>query len=813
MNKRISFQYKIIAIMIVVILLVSLTGIFTYRRFTNIITKVTEESRVDMRLVTAKSLMNEVFEAENNVKTYSLTKDTTYLEKFYESTDRAYLKLERLHGYSSQKEMLVEDVDSLDTLVVKKFKGLNDYLILQDKFRVQMALDKVIENVEKKVLDEDKDSEEKGILYKLFNRNKEKDEEQKKRNEKITVGVISEEIKNIKATEKIIEANLKQKELALLTTDTKINKQINALINKLEAREMAAISKQTKKAEQTMHKTNWQIAIFCVLTALLLVLMAYLIINYIRNNRQYRQALKQARAKAEDLAKTKERFLANMSHELRTPMNAIAGFTEQLSKSTLNKEQSEQLSMVRKSIDHLLYLINDVLDFTKLQAGKLKLENIEFRPKAFIEDVVTFVKPLAEEKKTKINCNIKTSDDLILRGDPFRLRQILLNLISNSLKFTEKGIVTITLSQLMKHDSHTIIRLEIQDTGIGMTEEQLARVFQEFEQAEENTSRNYGGTGLGLSIVHMLAELHDGKVDITSAPNKGTTVTVEIPYEIGTEEGISQFEQNEEEKNVKLNIPKNLKILIVDDEKYNRKLLTTILKSHQAILTESSNGLEAVKEIKSNNYDLVLMDAYMPELDGISASKKIRKMSDKSKNSVPIIALTAAVTEEDRENYTNAGMNGFVAKPFKENELLGEINRILSVSNESISIIKKKIKHQKSKVPQQKHIDFSGLSELSDGDDKFYTEMLNTFLDSTSEGIKDIEKALKENNWKMLAEYSHKICAPAKHLSAEVLYSHLKEIELKSRNKDALNSIENNVAEVKKEFKFIKAEIEAELNK
>lgn len=812
MNKRKSFQYKIIAIMILVTLLVSLTGVFTYRRFSNIIYDVTQESRVDLRLVTAKSLMNEVFEAENNAKTYSLTKDTFYLEKFYHAADRAFIKLERLRSYSAQKQMLVADVNQLDTLVAQKFKGLNDFLIFQDKSRVQVALDNVIKKIKKSTVVEREEAQNKGFLNKLFNQNEKKNNQQPEVTEEISVDAISDEIKSIKATEKSIEASLKEQEIALLNRDTEINIKINALINGLEAKEMAAINKQTLKAEQTMRKTNWQVAIFCVLAVALLIFMAYLIISYVRNNSRYREALKNARIKAEDLAKTKERFLANMSHELRTPMNAIAGFTEQLSKSKLNTEQQEQLTMVRKSIEHLLYLINDVLDFTKLQSGKLKLENIGFRPKEFINDVITFIKPLANEKRTEIKCNITTSDDLIVLGDPFRLRQILLNLISNSLKFTKEGSVTISLSQLTQYNDIVTVRLEVADTGIGMNEEQLSRVFEEFEQAEGNTTRNYGGTGLGLSIIKMLTDLHDGEIEIKSELKKGTSVIIDIPYKLGTEEDIALFDRIEQEKNFDLTIPKKLNILIVDDEKYNRKLLTTILKRHDVLFTEAANGLEAIKEVKLNNFDLVLMDSYMPEMDGINASKIIRAMKDATKRNVPIIALTAAVTELDRKNYTNAGMNGFVAKPYKENELLQEIKRILSTSHDIKTISSKgEVTADKIEKIKLKRIDFTQLKELSDGDSTFYVDMLNTFLTSTSEGILDIEKALKEENWSMVADYSHKICSPARHLSAEILYSHLKDIELKARNEEELDSITNSVEKIKKEFNFITSEIELEL--
>src|SRR5690606_1397772 len=323
----------------------------------------------------------------------------------------------------------------------------------------------------------------------------------------------------------------------------------------------------------------------------------------------------------------------------------IAGFTEQIDKGPLTTEQKEQLSMVRKSIDHLLYLINDVLDFTKLQAGKVQLETIGFKPNDFVKDVITFLQPLAKEKNIHINSDLKTDDDLVLLGDPFRLRQIILNLISNSIKFTENGTISVSLTPIMKSNFFTNIRLEITDSGIGMTKNQLNKVFKEFEQAEVSTARNFGGTGLGLSIVSMLVKLHEGKIDISSTPNKGTTVSIEITYPVGTPEDIDLYEKIEKECENKLSLPEGLKVLIVDDEEFNRKLLTTILKQHKVLYTESINGKEAIKELKRNDYDLILMDARMPEMNGIEATKKIRKLPNEQKNNVPIIALTAAVTE------------------------------------------------------------------------------------------------------------------------------------------------------------------------
>lgn len=808
MNKRTAFQYKILGIMLVIMVLVSITGVYAYKRFSKIVTGISKEARIDMRLITAKSIMNDVTEAENSVKSYSLVKDTVYLNQFYQAAERTDLKLSKFRKFSEQETQDLYEVDSLENMVANKFRILNELLVIQDKFRVQKVLDKVLININKKTnVANDTNNTTKAkpnFITKLFGKKDKATPETKE--QPITVEEIEKEISTIKKEEQNIEASLKQQEMALLEQDKEVSLLIKNLINSIEAKEMLSIAVQTEKAEEAMQETNTQIAIFCVLTGLLLVIMAYIIINYVQNNARYRRILKSAKNKAEELAQTKEKFLANMSHEIRTPMNAIAGFTEQIDKGPLTTEQKEQLSMVRKSIDHLLYLINDVLDFTKLQAGKVQLETIGFKPNDFVKDVITFLQPLAKEKNIHINSDLKTDDDLVLLGDPFRLRQIILNLISNSIKFTENGTISVTLTPIMKSNFFTNIRLEITDSGIGMTKNQLNKVFKEFEQAEVSTARNFGGTGLGLSIVSMLVKLHEGKIDISSTPNKGTTVSIEITYPVGTPEDIDLYEKIEKECENKLSLPEGLKVLIVDDEEFNRKLLTTILKQHKVLYTESINGKEAIKELKRNDYDLILMDARMPEMNGIEATKKIRKLPNEQKNNVPIIALTAAVTEDNKKEYQQAGMNGCLAKPFKEKELLEEINKIVSLKKDAAQ------KTNSTEAKTTSTIDLSSLKELSNGDANFVNDMVQTFLQTTENGLKEMTLYEQEDDYFMVGEMAHKIASPCKHLGAEKLYNLLKRMEDIGRNdkKEDLKPLINNAKEA---FEEIKKELKNELTK
>lgn len=832
MLKRLTFKFKIIIIMLIALGFVSIIGISAYKQFSAIVSSISNDARPDMRLVTSKSLMNDLADAENSVKSFSLTKDTLYLDQFYLAAKNTNMRLARLHGLVEKKNTTTFELDDLDTLIIQKFKILNQLLLSQDQFRVQAALEKVVIKLDKAINKVEKDesvktpsenktdsdkptknsikSEKKGVLSWLFNKKSKSKKEDVNDTDIINLNEITKEIQKVKKEEGNIEASLKNNELYLIMADRRVSKKIKMILDHIESAELLSITQQTEQAKITMKNTNRQIALFCIAIAILLLFMSYIIIDYVRNNNRYRRALKKAKAEAEDHATTKENFLANMSHEIRTPMNAIAGFTEQIAEGPLNDEQREQLTMVRKSIEHLLYLINDVLDFTKLQAGKLNLEIIGFKPKEVINDVVTFIQPLANDKELKLMCNVITEDSLVLLGDPFRLRQILLNIISNAIKFTEKGAISIHVNPVMQNNEKMWLRIELMDTGIGINEQALKKIFQEFEQADNSTARNYGGTGLGLSIVDKLVKLHHGTIEFKSVPQKGTTVTVEIPYDIGTEKDIELVEDNN--LKTKSSIPSNTRILIVDDVEFNRKLLISILKKYHVIYTEASNGKEAIEEIKRNNYDVILMDARMPELNGLEATKKIRLLPNITKRQIPIIALTAAVTENDRREYFNVGMNGFLAKPFKERELLAEINKVL----ETKETVKDNIRQDEQKLTLEnmltQKINLTELRSISDGDQKFYNEMLQTFLDTTTKGFSDMQIALATKNWKMIAEFAHKISSPCHHLSAHVLYSYLKEIEAKCRNNEQLDTIEKLITIAEQEFELVADEVKNELN-
>lgn len=811
--KKVKFPFSILLILLLLLGLVVYIGSYSYNRFSNIVAEVGEASEADNRLIKTKNLLSRISLAENSVKTYGLTKDSLYLDIYYnavKSSDRIMNTLYQLETDSKKINKL--NLQLLDSLIEKKFSILQDYLNLQDDYRVDIALNKVVNNIESKILEGEKNAvavteekpEKRGFFNRLFGKKSNKKTKDNSK-EKVEFGSIGSEVETVKREENQINRTKVEKELKLIMEDKVITQEIDSIVNAFEIKENLRVTEEAEQAAIEVHKINQQITLFFIVAGILVLFISILIVNYINASNRFRKALRLAKKEAENLADTKERFLNNMSHEIRTPMNAISGFIDQLAKSDLEGEKAEQVRMIQKSSDHLLHIIDEVLIYNKLQHKKSTLDNKGFDLMGLTDDLFHIMEPLANEKGIKLKLIANPNVPQILIGDPHKLNQILINVIGNAIKFTKKGSVSLVLNTTLKNQDSCHIRFEIIDTGIGMTDEQLSRIFNEFEQAEVSTTRDFGGTGLGLSITKMLVNLFGGSIDVKSNHGKGTKFIIELPFKIGTKNDIYIIR----EKTPKNKVLKNLNVLIVDDEPYNRKLLSAILNKHQANLSEVKNGREAIEEIKRNSYDLILMDSRMPELNGIDATKIIRKSKSEKLKNIPIIALSAAVSETDQKEYKKAGMNGFLPKPFKESELINEINKVFDPKKGK----SKSAAKEKSTETIEKNLNFSQLKEISNGDETFFKEMLQTFIDETKEGIKKLKESSENKNWKMVAEYAHKISAPCNHISATTLYNYLKSLENSIRNNEFNeNNIPNKVIEIEKESTEVISIVTKELN-
>ncbi len=380
--------------------------------------------------------------------------------------------------------------------------------------------------------------------------------------------------------------------------------------------------------------------------------------------------------RAEQSEKFKQQFLSNMSHEIRTPLNAIKGMTLMLLKEQLKEGQQKNLEIIRKSTDNLIVIINDILDLSKIEAGKLELEKIDFSVSENIQNVYELLRFKADEKK--IQFFTKFSDDIpdAIIGDPVRLGQILMNLAGNSIKFTESGSVTIEAKVISKENDLVTIEFSISDTGIGMTPEQLDKIFESFSQASKETYRKFGGTGLGLTISKSLVELMGGKLSVRSVYGEGTTFYFSAQFPIGDK---SKLEANLN-SNIEIPVIKNISILLFEDNLFNQIAAEQILGSSiEGMKFEvAENGLIGFEKLQQKDYDIVLMDIQMPELDGYETTVKIRTELEGTRKNIPIIAMTANAIKEETLKCLQVGMDDFITKPFEPNDLLIKINRLLN---------------------------------------------------------------------------------------------------------------------------------------
>ncbi len=390
-----------------------------------------------------------------------------------------------------------------------------------------------------------------------------------------------------------------------------------------------------------------------------------------------------AKQEALEALKVKSEFLANMSHEIRTPINAVIGLTDLLKESPLTPEQSKFIQLVQESGSHLLTVINDILDFSKIEAGQMKLEHINFNVKHLIQNTSEILKYKIQEKKLAFKIEIDPQVPLEIKGDPGRIGQILLNLLSNALKFTESGSITVKLSLENSPLFNPKLRFSIIDTGIGLSPESKRRLFTPFVQADGSTARKYGGTGLGLSICKRLVALMNGEIQVESTLGQGSNFSFTGVFVAShqtharltprDESGVKYFPSASAE---------NFKILVAEDNSTNQLLTLAQLKSLGYAAQAVANGAEAIAAFKTQSFDLILMDCQMPEMDGFEATQQIRELEKRLGSHIPIIALTANAMQEDEQLCLNAGMDAYLSKPTKRNLLAKLIDQQLSKAKE-----------------------------------------------------------------------------------------------------------------------------------
>ena len=462
----------------------------------------------------------------------------------------------------------------------------------------------------------------------------------------------------------------------------------------------------------------------------------------ITNQKQLEFDLENEKIRAQEASKAKEAFLANMSHEIRTPLNAIIGFLRELEKqklTTLQKKYIENSSIASK---HLLSIINNVLDISKIEAGEMSIEEEDFIIENSVKNIIAVLSPKAEEKGIVLSSSIDKTIAKVLKGDSFRIEQILFNLVGNSLKFTPVGKVNVDCSLITDFNISQRICITVSDTGIGMEQSFIDNIFNKFSQEDKEVTRKYGGSGLGMSITKELVNLMNGTIEVESVKEKGTTIKIYIDLRKGSLDSIKSSQTSK-----KLSDINGAKILLVEDNYLNRMVAQNTLQYFNCIVTEAENGLEAIDALQAKEFDIILMDIQMPEMDGIEATKMIR---NELKLNIPIIALTANAFKTEIERFKKVGMNDYVTKPFDETILLETIAKHLFVEYD-------KPQDAEIIVENQLLYNLTSLINLSRGNKDFVDKMISIFIIQTTETIEKVENAIEIKDFEEVSRLIHKI--------------------------------------------------------
>lgn len=517
-----------------------------------------------------------------------------------------------------------------------------------------------------------------------------------------------------------------------------------------------------------------------------------------------------AKEQALESSRSKESFLANMSHEIRTPMNAIMGMSKQLNRTMLVEKQQFYVDNILSASDNLLVIINDILDMSKIEAGQLVIEKIGFVLKDIIHKSIQVFAYRAEEKGIELISNINYHQIApILIGDPYRINQILLNLISNSIKFTDQGFIKIECEVLLSSDTSQTLKIIVTDTGAGMDSDFIEkRLFTKFSQEYESGSRKHNGTGLGLNICNQLAKLMGGQVNVKSQKGEGTEISFSLPFAKGNEADLP----TKDSLQISTKDLAGKTILVTDDNEMNRIVACVLLQNYDVITLEAATGQEAIDIVNTTPIDLVLMDIQMPILNGFEATKYIKETL---KINVPIIALTANALKGEMAKCMKAGMDDFIPKPYNEDEFIKTIIKQLNKKNKDFDVCKTDIEtnlNTQSDENKQNLYDLTQLKLICRNDKSFIKKMVDLFCVQSKTTIQELDKFIAEKNYLAIKDLAHKIKPGLESMGITSLANFIKRIELLAAENNKNHSLATEISNFNNILAKVITDFEKEFN-
>ena len=815
------FERILFLVIGLLLIFVGTTGYWVYDRLSQVSESPLPTNLKENRRFIVRDLNSNILKSDNLTYSYLYQNNPDALLDFEILESQTTRKINLLKSYKTDDSTYQKQIRNLSLLVRDRFLNLDTLMSIKNENRVDETMS-IVENevqnasettrIKMEIRDrinalqtpQQGTPEEEETKKKWFQR------KNKKQKTPATTTVVQPEVK-IKASEiaqvssseiakkiqsvkdKAVskETLLNRYKLNLEQENNQLSKQIGQIFQTIELADKRELVKETQHAKTVAAETNQIIFSFSIISTLLILMIVILIITLFNKSKETNAQLKLAKDKSDQLTEAKSRFLATMSHEIRTPLNAISGFTEQLFFEPLNQSAAKKVKIIRNSVKHLSQITNEILDLSKLEKDHIQLEKIAFNPANEIMMLHEQYELEVQERGNSLIVELDQKPFPNVMGDPLRFRQIIINMISNANKFSKDGLITISLrfEELEKRQIRCLI--EVQDQGIGMSKSHMERIFEPFEQADLAVTRKYGGTGLGLSITKQIIDKQGGSIRVNSEEGIGTTFYIEIPFE----ETEDKVDAPREPSRTDFSFLKDKTVLIVDDEPFNRTLLRSMFHGVNITLIEATNGLEALEQLKNNDIDMVLLDVRMPEMNGHELREKMAEME--TLDQIPVVGLTATLNPEKRQQMLDSGWTEVLTKPVNPEE----IRRILY-----------QIYKDKGMGTQLDEADFKSLQKLTNNNDSFYKELLQTFVNSTENGLIKMKELAAEENWDAASELAHQLAAPFKHFGAHNCYSTLKEIERMGKETKVDPAIKESMEAFEEQAKHIITQVKEKLN-
>jgi len=742
----------------------------------------------NQQLVLVSEIATALYETESTGRRFIQTGDTIDLNRYSSQIDGIQESINVLKLTYADSLMEIE-LDSISNLLSRKSENLEELLKLRSRDRNTSYYTEVIQELEKvdeSFKDENYDKRfsnlephQRRVLIRLLEFSKDENPEQLSKISADSLVISVKKVLNeLERENQRFRSIINKKENELLDNDMILNDQLRNLLASVELEERASTFARAKKSQDMLNEVSQIILVVGGASVLIVLFFLFLIVRDVSRSQRYRVQLEEAKSFTESLMIRREQFMATITHDLRSPLNTVLGYTELIGKSPLNKKQEHYLGHLKKSSEFILHLVNDLLDLSKLDAGKMLIEKLPFNPKNLLEETLFNIVPEDNPKGLELVVNAEANTDVNVLSDPFRIKQILSNLINNAYKFTETGKLSVSISLQKKiEDSYDLV-YKIKDTGLGISKDKQKDIFEEFSQEHSQIEKKYGGTGLGLAISKRITHLLNGEISLESEPNNGSEFTLIIPVtklkkevEIENETPIDQAYLN----------GKN--ILAVDDESSQLALSRELIKSIGMNCDSAKDGKQALEKLKKNQYDLVLTDIQMPIMDGFELLKAIKSHS--VLQHIPVIAASGRTTL-NASDYLEAGFSGNLLKPYRPQELLQKIGEVLHLELETSVGVSVASNETSNEYSLEEILLFSG------NDKEALNSILKVFIDASRANIKEIEIAKKKKNTLKIAQIAHRMLPMYKQLKAKDIVEQLEALEKednKSFNQKNINEL------------------------